>query len=231
MQAVIMAAGQSTRIYPLNLVRPKPLMRIWNKCILKRDLDQLNGLVDEVIIIVGYKKELIVKKIGGKYKDLTINYIEQKERKGTGHAVLQVKDLIKDKFIVINGDDLYSKKDKKNCLKHKYCVLGKETKEPWRFGVFGLDGNKVKSLVEKPKNVISGIVNTGVYVFDRKIFDILKKVKVSERGEIEITDAVRELAKKEEVYCEIVKDYWYPIGTVKDWIRVNLIFLKRVFFK
>ena len=163
-----MAAGQSTRIYPLNLVRPKPLVRIWNKCVLKRNLDQLDGLVDEVIIIVGYKKELIIKKVGSKYKNLRINYVEQKERKGTGHAVLQVKELIKDRFIVMNGDDLYSKEDIKNCLKHKYCVLGKETKEPYRFGIFYLKDNKIKNLVEKPKNLKNGIANTGVYVFDKK---------------------------------------------------------------
>ena len=54
---------------------------------------------------------------------------------------------------------------------------------------------------------------------------------MSVRGEIEITDGIRELAKQEEIYCEIVKYYWYPIGTVKDWVKVNLIFLKRLFFK
>ena len=86
MQAVILAAGKSTRTYPLTLTRPKPLLKAANKTILEHNLDNLNGIADEAILIVGYKKEMIRKKFGNNYNNIKIRYIEQKEQLGTGHA-------------------------------------------------------------------------------------------------------------------------------------------------
>ncbi len=218
-QAVIMAAGKSTRTWPLTLTMPKPLLKVMNKEIIKHNLDAMQGLVNEVIVIVGYKKEMIQNEIGHKYGKLKIRYVEQKRQLGTGHALKYVEPLIKDKFIVIGGDDIFSKRDIRACLKHKYAVLGCEVENPGRFGVFVVNGKEVKKVVEKPKKFVSDIANTGLYVFDKSVFDF--KLKKSQRGEYEIVDYINMLVKKEKIICEKTKGHWLSVGYPWDLIEAN----------
>jgi len=107
MQAVILAAGEGIRLRPLTLDKPKPLVKIDGKTLLEHNLDQLIGLIDEVILIIGYKGDMIKEYIGSEYQSMKIKYIEQKEQLGTGHALMQAKKLIKGKFLVLMSDDLY----------------------------------------------------------------------------------------------------------------------------
>ncbi|MBS1259617.1 MAG: Bifunctional protein GlmU [Candidatus Scalindua arabica] len=218
-QAVIMAAGKSTRTWPLTLTKPKPLLKVMNKEIIKHNLDALQGLVGEVIIIVGFKKEMLIEEIGHKYGKLKIRYAEQKAQLGTGHALKYVEKLIKGKFIVIGGDDIFSKKDIKACLRHKYAVLGCKVEDPGRFGVFVVKGKEVKKVVEKPKKFVSDIANTGLYVFDKSVFEF--KLRKSQRGEYEIVDYINAFIKKERVVCENVKGHWLSVGYPWDLIEAN----------
>lgn len=228
-QAVIMAAGKSTRTYPLTLTKPKPLLKVSNKTILEHNLDQLNDLVEEIILIVGYKSDMIKKFIGSEYKNLKIKYVEQKQQLGTGHAALQVEKFIDDKFIIINGDDMYCREDIQECITHHYCVLAHKINNPERFGVFVVDYNSnIKNLVEKPKKFISNLANCGLYILDRKIFGILKKLKKSERGEIEITDGILALKESDDIYCVISKKYWFPIGYPWNLLEANERLLKEI---
>ena len=91
MQAVLMVAGKSTRTYPLTLTRPKPLLPVANKLLIEHSLDQMTGIFDKVVLITGYKKEMIEEALGKEYKGIQLVYQEQKEQLGTGHAVLQGK--------------------------------------------------------------------------------------------------------------------------------------------
>ena len=225
-QAVIMAAGKSTRTWPLTLTKPKPLLKVMNKEIIKHNLDALQGLVGEVIIIVGFKKEMIIEEIGHKYGRLKIRYAEQKTQLGTGHALKCVERLIKGKFIVIGGDDIFSKKDIKACLRHKYAVLGCKVEDPGRFGVFVVKGKEVKKVVEKPKKFVSGIANAGLYVFDKSVFKF--KLRKSQRGEYEIVDYINALIKKERVVCEKVKGRWLSVGNPWDLIEANSVLVSEI---
>ena len=225
-QAVIMAAGKSTRTWPLTLTKPKPLLKVMNKEIIKHNLDALQGLVSEVIIIVGFKKEMIIEEIGHKYGKLKIRYAEQKRQLGTGHALKYVEKLIKGKFIVMGGDDIFSKKDIKACLRHKYAVLGCKVEDPGRFGVFVVKGKEVKKVVEKPKKFVSGIANAGLYVFDKSVFKF--KLRKSQRGEYEIVDYINALIKKERVVCEKVKGRWLSVGNPWDLIEANSVLVSEM---
>ena len=225
-QAVIMAAGKSTRTWPLTLTKPKPLLKVMNKEIIKHNLDALQGLVSEVIIIVGFKKEMIIEEIGHKYGKLKIRYAEQKRQLGTGHALKYVEKLIKGKFIVMGGDDIFSKKDIKACLRHKYAVLGCKVEDPGRFGVFVVKGKEVKKVVEKPKKFVSGIANAGLYVFDKSVFKF--KLRKSQRGEYEIVDYINALIKKEKVVCENVKGRWLSVGYPWDLIEANNVLVSEI---
>ncbi|MCH8067075.1 MAG: NTP transferase domain-containing protein [Nanoarchaeota archaeon] len=201
MQAVILAAGSSTRTYPLTLTIPKPLLKVSNKTILEYNLEALKDLAEEIIIVVGYKKGMIKKFIKKNYPDLNIRFIEQREQLGTGHAVSLLKDKIKNKFILLMGDNIYSRKDVNKIAKHQYSILVKKVKNPELFGVVKEKNDILTDIIEKPKKFVSDIVSCALYSFDEKIFGLLEDIKKSERSEYELTDAIKKLSVKNDVYC------------------------------
>ncbi len=201
MQAVILVAGKSTRTYPLTLTRPKPLLKVANKTILEYNLEALKNVADEIIIVVGYKKEMVKDFIQKNYDELNIKFIEQKEQLGTGHAISILKDKIKGRFIVLMGDNIYSKEDVRAIIKHKYSILVNKVKNPELFGVIKEKNGILTDIIEKPKEFVSDLASCALYSFDKGIFNALEKVKKSERGEYEITDAIKGISLKEKVYC------------------------------
>lgn len=226
MQAVIMAAGASTRAHPLTLNKPKPLLKVANKTIIEHNLEQLEGLVDEVIIVVGFKGSQVKNLLKSKKYNFKIKFTEQKKQLGPGDAIVQAKSLLKNKFVVINGDDFFSKNDIKECLKYRYAVLAKKVDNPKIFGVCRLKGGFVTEIVEKSKNPPSNLANTGCYVFSKEIFKI--KLAKTQRGEYEITDYIREIAKKEKIHLVNVKNYWLPVVYPWSLLEANEFFLKNI---
>lgn len=224
-----MAAGKSTRTYPLTLTKPKPLLPIANTPILAHQLDQLVGLVDEVIIIVGYQSEMIRNYFGDSYRGLPLGYIEQREQLGTGHAAMQVSQYISDRFLIMNGDDLYAREDIEACLQYPYALLVQEIADPRQYGVLVVENGLVKNIVEKPANPPSNLVNAGVYVFDKKIFALLETIPRSPRGEYEITDGVKALAQMAEMHYHISPGDWIPIGFPWHILTANDFLLERKF--
>ncbi|MFH1683113.1 MAG: bifunctional sugar-1-phosphate nucleotidylyltransferase/acetyltransferase [Candidatus Woesearchaeota archaeon] len=212
MQAVILAAGKGSRMYPLATDKPKPLVEVANKPVLEHNLDQMLGLVDEVILVVGYKKDMIMEKFGDNYLGIKIIYVVQEEQLGTGHALLQTEKKIRGSFLVMNGDDLFSRKDMESISKYENCLLVKKEKDASSFAAVVVEQGLVVDIVEKPKEYISDLVNVGMYFFNVEVFEILKSLKKSERGEYEIPDAVRELAKLGKMHYEEVKGFWIPVG-------------------
>lgn len=212
MKAIILAAGKSTRTYPLTLTKPKPLLKISNKTLIEHNLDQLVDLIDEAIIIVGYKKEMLKKHLGNKFKNIKLKYVEQKEQLGTGHAVKIAKKYIgKGRFIVMMGDDLYFRGDMRKCFRYDLSVMAKRVENYSDFGVFIKKGLRILDLEEKPKKFVSDLANAAFYVFNEKIFDCLDKIKKSARGEYELTDALKMLAIDEDIFSVEAKA-WLPIG-------------------
>ena len=119
MQAIILAAGKGTRLGKLSQNIPKPLIKVGPKKLIEHSLSNLPQEVDEVIIVVGYMKNKIIAHLGNDFENRKITYIEQKELLGTGHAVNLCQRLIKDQFIVMMGDDIYSTKDMARCNKRE----------------------------------------------------------------------------------------------------------------
>lgn len=216
MKAVILAAGKGIRLKPLTDDIPKTLLKVNDRPILQHNLDQLVGLVDEAIIIVGYKADQVKKFFGNEYKGIKIKYVEQEKQLGTAHALLQAKGHLKGKFIVMYGDDIYSRNDIENCLKKDTAILAKVVDDPRRFGVLLVEDGLVRDIIEKPEKPPSNLVNTGLYVMNDGIFNLLEMVEPSERGEYELTDAVKEFATIEGMAFVLVKDYWITINNMKD---------------
>ncbi len=225
MQAVILAAGKSTRTYPLTLTRPKPLLKVGKKTLLEHNLEQLDGLVDELILVVGYKKDMLINfvdKIRNRYK-FKISFVEQKGQLGTGHALLQVKDIVKGRFLLMMGDDIYSRGDIENCMKHDFCILARKVKDPSNFGILEVIGKNVKNIIEKPQLRFSDLANCALYVMDKKIFDMVEKLKKSKRKEYEITSAIKLLAQKIDIPYVLAKE-WIPVGYPWDLFNVKKVF-------
>lgn len=220
MKALILCAGKSTRTQPLTITRSKVLLKVGNKEIIKHTLDNLIGIVDEAILVIGYKKEMIIKSLGNEYNGLKISYIEQKEQLGTGHAVAIAKNFIKDDFILIGGDDLFSKQDFKNVSKEEFAVIAQKVEDPSHYGVLVEQNSFLKEIVEKPKTFVSDLVSTGCYKLTPKIFDYINNLKETSRGELEFVDAIAELMKTEKI--KIIKtDDWVPISYAWNLLDAN----------
>lgn len=230
MKAVILAAGKSTRTYPLTLTRPKPLLQIANKAILAHQLDALGGLVDEVIVVVGYRKEMIQERFGTRYRDMAIRYVEQKEQLGTGHAVLQCAPLIDQPFMAMNGDDLFDAADLARLAGSEQGALAKNVPDPRLFGIYEVNaqGHAVR-LVEKPREVFSTLANIGAYKFQPGVFEILRETPRSERGEIEVTSAIDTMAQRGTFHVIETRGYWLPIGYPWHLLDANEYLLEHHF--
>ncbi|CAB3287727.1 UDP-N-acetylglucosamine pyrophosphorylase / Glucosamine-1-phosphate N-acetyltransferase [Methanocaldococcus lauensis] len=225
MDAVILCAGKGERLKPLTENRPKPMIPIAGKPILQHIIEKVEDLVDNIYIVVKYKKEKII----DYFKDYPkVKFLEQGEIDGTGQAVLTTKDYVDNEFLVINGDIIFED-DLRGFLKYKYAIAVKETKNPENFGVVVLDEeNNIVEIQEKPKNPKSNLINAGIYKFDRKIFDLIEKTKISKRGEREITDAIKQLIKEEKVKGIKLDGYWNDVGRPWDVLEANKHLLSKI---
>ena len=221
MKAVILAAGKSTRTYPLTVTRPKPLLPIANRALLARQLDALAGLVDEVVLVVGYRQDMIRELFGDRFGNIRLTYVEQTEQLGTGHAVLQCAPHLDGPVLVMNGDDLYAPKDLRALVSIDQGCLGYEVDDPRRFGVLETEGDRLVRIVEKPENPKTNIASIGAYKFPANVCEILQSVKPSPRGEIEIVAAMQALADQKMFRVVKATGYWLPIGYPWDLLAAN----------
>jgi bifunctional UDP-N-acetylglucosamine pyrophosphorylase/glucosamine-1-phosphate N-acetyltransferase len=227
MKAVLFAAGKSTRTYPLTLTRPKPLLPVANKPIAIYQLDALDGLVDEVLMVVGYHREMIEEVLGDRYRDIAIRYIAQQEQRGTGDALAQCAEHVDGPFLAMNGDDIYHPDDLRMLAGLEQGALCKEVSDPSRFGVFITDeAGRVTGVVEKPRKLVSNLANLGAYKFPMSIFDILKTTPESARGEIEITSAIETLAQQEPFQACVIQGHWLSIGYPWDLLDATAAILE-----
>jgi len=226
MKAVIFAAGKSTRTYPLTLTRPKPLLPIANRPILAHQLEALSGLVDGVVVVVGYRGDMIRDRFGGAYGGIKLDYVEQDEQRGTGHALLQCAGMLDEPFIALNGDDLFDPADLAALAKVGQGGLAKTIEDPSQFGIYEVDDEgRALRIVEKPTEIFSHLANIGAYAFGPEVFGILEGVEPSERGEIELTSAIQILADGGAFRVVEAKGYWFPIGYAWSMLEANAFFL------
>lgn len=236
MKAVILHGGFGTKLRPLTHTGPKQLIPVANKPISQYVLEDLrNSRISEIAMIIGGVNSERVKEHyqdGAKF-DVKIQYIQQDEPKGIAHAVNLCKEYIKDNpFIVYLGDNLlkggiknYAEAFKR--LNYDAMILLCQVKNPQRFGVAKFDKNgKLAQLTEKPKEPPSNYALTGIYFFKPVIFDMIKQLKPSWRGELEITEAIQLLLEKGyKVGYEIVQGWWKDTGTPEDILEANRLVL------
>ena len=226
-KVVIAAAGQGIRMLHLTRNKSKHLIKVQKKPFLGYLLDNLiKAGYKDLILIVGYKEEAtrnFLKKY--KYNIQVINQFKilKKEEYGTLCPLKCVKDIIKENFLMVYGDNLYSVKDLKalNIDDNYNYVAGFPHKHPERYGILISDNGFLKKIIEKPKKYVGSLINTGLYKFTPEIFDKISKVRRSPRGEYELTDAITLLAKEKKVKVKKIKDYWLDFGNPADILKVS----------
>ena len=241
MKAVILAAGEGVRLQPITATRPKHLIRVGGKAILEHCLDALKACgITEALIVTHYMGDAIRSHFGdGSKFGFKIEYVEQKTVLGTGNASSVAEPHVDGDFALVYGDLLFSSEAVKAALEayktgQAAAVLAVvPVEKPENYGIIELDKEKhVKRVVEKPNRhkAPSNLANAGLYVFTKEIFDALRKVKRSPRGEWELTDAITMLAEegKTVVAAEIPKEDWFDIGRPWDLLDANVWALKRM---
>ncbi len=225
MQAVILAAGRGVRMGELTNDIPKPLLKISGKPIVEYTLFNLPEEISEIIFVIGYKGEMIRQQFGDEFNGKRISYVEQKELNGTAGALWLAKDILRDKFLVLMGDDLYHRDDLRKIIRHDLAILIKAINEPSRFGVVETDkeGNLVR-VVERPQNPKSNLVNTGAYVLNLKFFDYAL-VPVYNGTEFGLPQTLAQMADKYKIKVERA-EAWHPNTIGNDLAKAEEVVRK-----
>ena len=229
MKAVILAAGIGKRLQPITLEYPKAMVTVKGKPILQKIIEDLKDCgITDIIIVVGYLKERIEQHFGdGSRFGVHISYAVQREQLGTGHAVMQAEHFFSpsDKdFILMFGDCWVDKGSIKRIMSARpgIGVLGAaRVDHPERFGVIEPDGQRIRNVIEKPKDPPSDLVVSGVFRLPTTIFKALHTIPKSVRGEYELPHAYMLLIKEGTPFEWVDVGDWTDVGTIADLERVN----------
>ncbi|MDD5083657.1 MAG: sugar phosphate nucleotidyltransferase [Candidatus Moranbacteria bacterium] len=214
MQCVILAAGRGTRMGELTKELPKPMIEVLGLPILAHKIDMLPASFHEVILVVGYRKEVITEYFGDEWNGRTITYVEQRELNGTAGAVHFVKDLVYDRFLVTMGDDIYATEDIEKLMQHPLALLGYYTQDAASFGLVTIDdANHLMGVVERPHRLGEGLVNTGAYILNTDFFSY-PPVPISET-EFGLPQTLVKMSLDYPVMVEVTTR-WLPFGNPND---------------
>jgi UDP-N-acetylglucosamine diphosphorylase / glucose-1-phosphate thymidylyltransferase / UDP-N-acetylgalactosamine diphosphorylase / glucosamine-1-phosphate N-acetyltransferase / galactosamine-1-phosphate N-acetyltransferase len=212
MKAVILAAGRGTRMAPITDTIPKPMVQIQGKPLIEHNLEKLSGLADEVIIVVGYLSEQIKNYFQGSFNGMKIKYVFQESPLGTGDALFRCRHLLSGRFILMMGDDLYSRKDIEKCLENETSILACEMNEECSGGKISPDQNGCLFEIIEGRHS-SGSINTGFYALNDKIFSYSPPFN-KDKKEYYLTEAVKQMSKDHPI--RIVRSTWWrQISDVK----------------
>ena len=228
MKAVIIAAGEGKRLRPITSTIPKPMIPAGGKPLLEHTILSLKRAgITEILIIVGYREEIIKDYFGdGLNKfNIKIDYISQKEHLGTAHAVGLAKEFVgEDNFLLMYGDLLTDPRVFEEIIisfkkvQTKGLISLFEVSNPQEYGIISLDSaGYVESITEKPSFdlELGNLANAGIFIFNPLIFKAIEKTKPSIREEYEFTDSMRILIDEfnENIKAYIIKDFfWSDIG-------------------
>jgi glucose-1-phosphate thymidylyltransferase len=231
MKGVILSGGKGSRLSPITDNYPKQLIPILGKPILAHCLDYMAsaGIKDIAIIVGPDKGPTIEEEIKPYCKGLNVEFIYQDEPKGLAHAVGLARNFTKNEdFIVLLGDNLFDKR-LSDLIERFYrtqadsLILLKDVTHPYNFGVVKFDEcGKALKLVEKPKEFVSNYAIVGVYLFNQKIYQAIDMIEPSQRGELEITDAIAlQVEQKQNIQTQILDSYWFDTGTREGLLDAN----------
>lgn len=230
-KGVVLAGGLGTRLRPLTEVTNKHLLPVFDRPMITHPIETLKqlGIRDICIVTGGEHIADFMRYLGSGSKfGLNFTYKVQDEPLGIAHALLQAEDFFvnSNKVVAILGDNIFEKvevPDKVFEDEYAYIFI-KKVSHPERFGVpvFDSNGNIIK-IEEKPKTPKSQYAVTGLYIYPKDVFDFIKKLKPSSRGELEITDVNNYYLERGLLKWIEVNGYWSDAGTFPTWLKANIL--------
>lgn len=233
MKGVILAGGTGSRLYPLTKVTNKHLLPVGNKPMIYYPIQKLTDCgIEEILIVTGTEHMGDVVNLLGSGKDFgcRFTYKVQDEAGGIAQALGLAENFIAgDCMTVILGDNIFE--TGLNSAIENYPgsgaqILIKEVEDPERYGVAELDGNKIIGVEEKPDHPKSNFAVTGIYMFDAAVFDLIRNLKPSKRGELEITDVNNHYINENKMRYSVLDGWWTDAGTPESYKIANRLSYK-----
>jgi glucose-1-phosphate thymidylyltransferase len=230
--AVVLAAGEGTRLRPLTRHRPKPMLPAANRPILEHVFDALvTAGIERIITVVGYKRDRVQNHFGPEYRGVPITYVTQQKQLGSGHALAQARPEVRNGTLVLNGDRLIDA-GTISAVADRYTETGDpamaviEQRDTSRYGAVELHDGDIETLVEKPRDGDYHLINGGVYAFSADIFDAIESTPRT-AGELRLTDTLASLIERERVRGVEVDGMWVDATYPWDLLTVAREVLSR----
>ena len=226
MKGLVLAGGLGTRLYPLTKITNKHLLPVYDRPMIFYPLKTLiNAGIKDIMIVTGGNNAGDFLRLLGNGKEFGLkhlHYTYQEKEGGIAEALGLAEHFAEgERIVVILGDNIIEwnileavrefRRQKSGAK-----IMIKKVKNPKDYGVAELKGNKITGIVEKPKKPKSGYAVLGIYMYDNQVFDIIKTLKPSKRGELEITDVNNAYIKKGNLTYSILKGYWADAGASID---------------
>ena len=229
-QAIILAAGRGTRMTELTASVPKPMLLVAGRPLLEYKIDALPDSVDEVIIVVGYLQNVIREHLGTSYGGRRIIYVEQKKGlDGTAGALWSAQSVLRDKFLVMMGDDIYASEDVAKCVEQtgSWTLLVQELPELYRAGRIQLNAegnivNIIESSKEDEMRKESGIASTNLFFIDARVFSCPLIPKHAGSLEFGLPQTIIGASRQLNIpFVPIFTDKWIQITSPKDLVMAE----------
>ena len=224
MKAVVLAAGEGSRMRPLTYARPKVMLPIANRPILEHLLIEASAAgISEFIFVVGYHDEAVLEYFGdGQKWNVQIDYVKQRRQLGTADALGMVADLTAGDFLLINGDMIIGRRDiEEMAAKEGTTMTAVEVADTRGLGVVEVDGGKVVRIYEKEENPPSRLANAGLYLLTPEIHKAISRTGKSPRGEYELTDSLALMMEAgHNIACHTISQ-WLDISYPWDLLTAN----------
>jgi glucose-1-phosphate thymidylyltransferase len=231
MKGIILAGGLGTRMHPLTKITNKHLLPVYDKPMIYYPLQALvNAGIEDILLVTGGNYAGDFLRLLGNGHEFGLQHINYTYQEGEGGiaAALSLAEFFadKDKICVILGDNVIEKNIRKavetfDRQKEGAMIMLKEVPDPQRFGVPALKGDKIIKIEEKPQTPQSPYAVTGIYMYDNRVFDIIKTLKPSGRGELEITDVNNAYIEQGQLAWEILDGWWTDAGTFESLLRAS----------
>ena len=234
MKGIVLAGGLGTRLLPLTTITNKHLLPVFDRPMIYYPLQTLiNAGIRDIMIVTGGHHAGDFLRLLGNGKDFGLKQLNYAYQEGEGGiaAALGVAEHFADgdRVCVILGDNLVEGTIAPTVARFRRQSRGarivlKEVPDAHRFGVARVDGGRVTSIEEKPKRPKSPYAVTGIYMYDARVFDIIRTLKPSARGELEVTDVNNWYLERGELMCEMLEGWWTDAGTIESLHRAgNLV--------
>ncbi len=237
LKGVVLAGGLGTRLWPLTKITNKHLLPIYDKPMIYYPIQLLvdAGIKDILIVTGGPHAGEFLRLLGNgnKFGLKHINYAYQEGEGGIADALRLAEHFAHGhRLAVVLGDNIFENNIKKHVdifrkQKKGARVLLKPIDDPQRFGVATIKNNKIESIIEKPKKPKSNLAVTGFYLYDAEVFNIIRTLKPSHRGELEITDVNNAYLKRKQLEYGVLDGWWSDSGTFDSLLRVNQLVAKK----